>query len=103
LWHKPILPKGSFAFVILNKGTDGVPHLASYKVGSLVGNTLKYNVTETVTGKFLGTFTTSDSVHAYVYPTGTYMFTLVPVSKQPAGNDDTLRFKPLRSMLKGRN
>ncbi|XP_064638096.1 alpha-N-acetylgalactosaminidase-like isoform X1 [Lineus longissimus] len=104
LWRKPIQPTGSFAFVILNKGTDGVPHLASYKVGTLVGNTLyKYNITETFSGKKLGTFTTSDSFQAYVYPTGSYMFTMEPVAKKPAGKDDTLRFQPLRSIVKGRD
>jgi len=72
VWTRPIRPQGSWAFVLLNKGT-AVPDQVSIKLSDL-GFTAPsgYNLTEVFDGDFIGVMTPDSTLKVSVNPTGVF-------------------------------
>lgn len=80
IWTRPILPKGSLAFAIINFNTDGTPRHVNLKLSDIgLKNVAGYNVTEVFDGKYLGALKSSSVLSASVNPTGIYMAKAVPL------------------------
>ena len=72
MWTRPIEPKGSWAFVLLNSG-DTMPSMVTVKMSDLgMQNPTGYNVTEVFDGISIGVKKPSDVIKVSVNPTGVF-------------------------------
>lgn len=70
VWTRPIMPKGTTAFVVLNKGTAGTPTKLDLPVDLLGQNPSGYNITEVFDQTPMGVFKPTEKITISVNPTG---------------------------------
>ncbi|CAD5114200.1 DgyrCDS3342 [Dimorphilus gyrociliatus] len=73
IWQKELQTKGSFAFVYLKTGDDGIPSRVSFKMSKMGAlEDVLYMVYEVFENKFIGLWKGSESFEAVVNPTGVF-------------------------------
>lgn len=71
VWRKPILPRGSFALVLLYENISGGPSRVSIKLQDLhIEPAAAWNLTEVFDGTFMGTYKPWYTLNTEVNPTG---------------------------------
>ncbi|XP_041359889.1 alpha-N-acetylgalactosaminidase-like [Gigantopelta aegis] len=77
IWNRPILPKGSYAIVVLNRGEGGSAARISVKGQQLGLNDPKgYALVNVFDGSSMGYLTPTGSLELSINPTGVVMFTV---------------------------
>ena len=80
VWTRPVLPTGSVAIAVLNKGHSGNSVKVDFPLKMYGLESTVYDLTEVFDGQSLGRYNISSVVTFYVNPTGIYMFLAKPVS-----------------------
>jgi Alpha galactosidase A C-terminal beta sandwich domain len=82
VWTRPIVPKGSWAFALLNKGT-AVPVQVSIKLSDMgLADPSGYNITEVFDGSFIGLMKPNELLKVSVNPTGVLFGRAVKLGKK---------------------